>query len=261
MKYLKTYKLFESIGFTESDIKDVFEPYINWDLIRDAQDMSLEYLDEGMKFNLEITYDDKYYIYYMRFSNDENFSEWKIGMMNDLTEGLYELEPIDKSKLIYQFYLTKDGLYNKSADEELESRIKEAYPNENVNDYSLRNVARSLDESIVMSESNSDIVEDVKDIIIDIADEGVEVNVKEHNDPYMSNRIGLQKVISVHIGNNIKPFDPKICIEPFMTLKSFLGEKGYSYFSGGTKYTTFESKIDSLSKGGNLLFLTILFAK
>lgn len=134
MKYLKTYKLFESTGFTESDIKDVFESYINWDLIRDAQDMSLEYLDEGMKFNLEITYDD-YYIYYMRFSNDANLSEWKIGMMNDLTEGPYELEPIDKSKLIYQFYLTKDGLYNKSANEELESRIKEAYPNENVNKY------------------------------------------------------------------------------------------------------------------------------
>lgn len=36
MRYLKTYKLFESIGFTESDIKDVFESYINWDLIRDA---------------------------------------------------------------------------------------------------------------------------------------------------------------------------------------------------------------------------------
>ena len=134
MKYLKTYKLFESNKPTGLDINDVFEPYINWNLIDDAKDMSLEYLDEDMVLFLDIIYDDKYEIYYMSFSSYVNFSRWRRSYLTE--DSLYKLKPIDKSKLIYQFYLTnKYGLYDISASKELVSRIKEAYPNENVDIY------------------------------------------------------------------------------------------------------------------------------
>jgi len=127
VKYLKTYKLFESNGSTESELKDLFEPYINWDLIEDAKDMSLEYLDEGMRLFLEIAYDYKYYIYYMGFSNYENFSEWTTYFLTK--DSLYKIKPIDKSKVRYLFRL--NGSYN-NFEEELVSRIKEAYPNEKI---------------------------------------------------------------------------------------------------------------------------------
>jgi len=135
MKYLKSYKLFELqiSGFEESDIKSVFEPYINWNLVRDVEEMSLEYIDNDMILNLEITYDKKYYIYFMRYDHSGSNGGWMIGSFNSLTEGPYELEPIDKSKMVYQFYLTKDEMIQKEADNELESRIKEAYPDENIN--------------------------------------------------------------------------------------------------------------------------------
>jgi hypothetical protein len=39
---------------------------------------------------------------------------------------------------IDQFYLVDElGLYSKEEDKELESRIKEAYPNENINPYAI----------------------------------------------------------------------------------------------------------------------------
>jgi len=143
MRYLKSYKIFES--FEESDIQDVFEPYINWELVRDVQEMALEYIDEGMILNLEISYGKylsvskpPFYIYHMTYNHDGVKRTWKPESFNNLTEGPYELDPIDKSEMVYQFYLVDElGLYSKEEDKELESRIKEAYPNENINPYAI----------------------------------------------------------------------------------------------------------------------------
>lgn len=137
MKYLKIFnetlesKVFELqiSGFEESDIQDVFEPYINFELIKDAQDMSLDYIDDGMTLNLEITYDDIYYFYYMRYNHSGPVSSWMVGFVNNLTEGPYELEPIDKSKIVYLFYFNgSDRKIKQEANNELESRLREAYP-------------------------------------------------------------------------------------------------------------------------------------
>ena len=142
MRYLKSYKIFES--FEESDIQDVFEPYINWELVRDVQEMALEYIDGGMILNLEITYGKyesvlkpPFYIYHMQYNHNSIKRTWKISGLESLTEGPYELEPIDKSEMVYQFYLVDEntGLYCSDEDKELESRIKEAYPNEIINPY------------------------------------------------------------------------------------------------------------------------------
>lgn len=144
MRYLKSYKIFES--FEESDVQDVFEPYINWELVRDVQEMSLEYIDGGMILNLEITYGKyesvlkpPFYIYHMQYNHNSIKRTWKISGLETLTEGPYELEPIDKSEMVYQFYLVDEntGLYCSDEDKELESRIKEAYPNEIVNPYAI----------------------------------------------------------------------------------------------------------------------------
>ena len=142
MRYIKSYKIFES--FEESDVQDVFEPYINWELVRDVQEMSLEYIDGGMILNLEITYGKyesvlkpPFYIYHMQYNHNSIKRTWKISGLESLTEGPYELEPIDKSEMVYQFYLVDEntGLYCSDEDKELESRIKEAYPNEIINPY------------------------------------------------------------------------------------------------------------------------------
>ena len=143
MRYLKSYKIFES--FEESDVQEVFEPYINWELVRDVQEMALEYIDGGMILNLEITYGKyesvlkpPFYIYHMTYNHDGVKGTWKPESFNNLTEGPYELDPIDKIEMVYQFYLVNErGLYSKEEDKELESRIKEAYPNENINLYTI----------------------------------------------------------------------------------------------------------------------------
>jgi len=143
MRYLKSYKIFES--FEESDVQEVFEPYINWELVRDVQEMSLEYIDGGMILNLEISYGKyesvlkpPFYIYHMTYNHDGIKRTWKPESFNTLTEGPYELEPIGKSEMVYQFYLVNErGLYSKEEDKELESRIKEAHPNENINPYTI----------------------------------------------------------------------------------------------------------------------------
>jgi hypothetical protein len=182
MKYLKSYKLFELqiSGFEESDIKSVFESCINWNLVRDVEEMSLDYIDNDMILNLEITYDKKYYIYFMRYDHSGSKSDWMTGSFNSLTEGPYELEPIDKTKIVYQFYLTKDEMIQKEADNELESRIKEAYPNENINPrLSFADVADEMIHSLFVGESiyESPLVIELKDMALELTDMGYNVQI------------------------------------------------------------------------------------
>ncbi len=177
MKYLKNYKLFEFqiSRFDESDVNDVFEAYINWKLIEDAKDMALEYIDDGMSLGVEISYIN-HYVYHIRYNHKETYSEWISDSFNNLTEGPYELEPIDRNKIIYQFYLEKDdGMIDKESDKELELRVKEAYPDENINprysfsdmvDESIKseNVRKEALRNYNLFESVSDIMSDIKDI-------------------------------------------------------------------------------------------------
>lgn len=128
MKYLKKYKLFER--FEESDTQNVFEPYVNWDMIETLKDMSLEYLDEGMTLTLEIIYLDKSF-YFMKYNHEKLNSSWNC-TFDDLTEGPYELEPIKPNYITYKFYLIKIGKTTVKSGHELRSRMKEAYPNENI---------------------------------------------------------------------------------------------------------------------------------
>lgn len=108
------------------------------------------------------------------------------------------------------------------------------------------------------SYSDEDIIRDCKDIFIDLIQEGIRIFV----DVSLVSRNGeTYELIDILIGNNRNSFDPKICIDPLIHLNSFLNEKGYSYFSNGTVFTTFKSKINNLNEGGRLLLLGIQFKK
>lgn len=136
MKYLKKYKLFER--FEESDTQNVFEPYVNWDMIETLKDMSLEYLDDGMTLKLEIIYLNQFIaydfdrsFYFMKYNHGKLNSSWNC-TFDDLTEGPYELEPIKPNYITYKFYLIKIGEITVKSTHELRSRMKDAYPNENI---------------------------------------------------------------------------------------------------------------------------------
>ena len=49
MKYLKPYKIFESESYLDNES-------INWDLINDAKDLALDYLDGGLELEYKIDY-------------------------------------------------------------------------------------------------------------------------------------------------------------------------------------------------------------
>lgn len=179
MKHLKSYKLFELqiSGFDESDVKDVFESYINWNLIEDTKNMSLEYIDEGMSLGVEISYIN-HYVYYIRYDHTGIYNEWEPGSFNNLTEGPYELEPIDRNKIIYQFYLEKNGMIEKESDKELELRVKEAYPDENINPkYSFSDIADKLVNESIKSPNINDYL-DLLHILQDDVFDSWNINAK-----------------------------------------------------------------------------------
>lgn len=99
-------------------------------MIETLKDMSLEYLDEGMTLTLEIIYLDKSF-YFMKYNHEKLNSSWNC-TFDDLTEGPYELEPIKPNYITYKFYLIKIGETTVKSGHELRSRMKDAYPNENI---------------------------------------------------------------------------------------------------------------------------------
>lgn len=229
MKHLKTYKIFELqiSGFDESDIKDVFEPYINWNLVRDVEEMSLEYIDDGMMLSLEVTYDKSYYIYHMRYDHSGSTSAWMTGSFNDLTEGPYELEPIDKTKMVYQFYLTKNDMIQKEADNELESRIKESYPNENINPrYSFSDVVDNI-----IGESIYEVPQiiELKEMALELTDMGYNVQIFKDNPRQSSKSSNVDfdvRVIITHRDN----FTMNSDVRDFLfRATNFMEENGYTF--------------------------------
>lgn len=129
MKHITKYKVFES----ESHIDE-----IDFDMINDAKDMALEYLDMGYTLEIDVccgiientvNVDKKRYdpnphskgiIYSLKYSHDEEKTKW------------YK-ETGDYNLIMYYFiiYKEKEGEYTENSDKSFEivSRIMEAYPN------------------------------------------------------------------------------------------------------------------------------------
>ena len=143
MKHIKTYKLYEDVLNSE-EVSSLFKPMIDWDLISDVKDMSLEYLDNNMILVISIKtcistpslvngYGYKS-IYLERFSHQKDSSGW-----SSITNIFDIKEVVGKNDLVYIFQLTTDNPKSKyyasiipDETKELVDRIKEYYPNYNI---------------------------------------------------------------------------------------------------------------------------------
>lgn len=135
MKYLKTY---ESLNEKEMIIKEL-SSQVNFKLVSDIKDMSLEYLDEDLTLRLEIIYiekgdyEKKHHVYSQDFSHDpdENCEFWHINQtinyIGDDVEFIYDVSLWVSNE--EEEYVREDET------DELVNRVKKAYPNEKI--YSL----------------------------------------------------------------------------------------------------------------------------
>lgn len=117
MKYIRSIN--ELNELIESEINEL----INWDLINDTKDMSLEYIDEGYTL---------YILIYKGFSYKYELIA-EISYNHDINSIEYDNLPSNNNKLIYNIYIGKHrtSSYPKYTFE-LRDRIKEAYPNESI---------------------------------------------------------------------------------------------------------------------------------
>lgn len=117
MRYIKLYE-------------SIYEVAINMNLINDAKDMALEYLDEGMNLNLLVFANSckwvdtigigSIWIYEVRFSHTRDISK--------------PCNPNSKLKeddhILYSATIYKSNILQKKETLELIRRLKRAYPNE-----------------------------------------------------------------------------------------------------------------------------------
>lgn len=136
MKYIKNFN--ESIS--SEDTKEVFEPYIDWNMIYDIKDMSLEYLDEGYDLEIFVFYK-HFYIYWLRYNHNEDYKYWYptsslYRLFSSDVVSVYDLEPIDENKISYKISIA-GGLFTRANMHyrDLMDRIKIAYPNISIHNY------------------------------------------------------------------------------------------------------------------------------
>ena len=167
MKYLK--RINEKFSITE--IKDFYTPLINWDLILDAKDMALEYIDKEMTLNLTILSGSDW-IYSLKFDHELDESKWYSYILK-----------LNSEDLTYFLQLWSPGLLYEIGDEiEFVSRMKQAYPNENIKRVGVKlNVKVGLTggdiKSIYTSWINWEMIQDIKDMALEYIDMNMELNI------------------------------------------------------------------------------------
>lgn len=142
-------KLFENgptSRLSERDVMSYFKDQINWDMIENIKDMSLEYLDDGFNLKIFIMFRPMNHwsmndIYSLTYSHDKNFCKSKYVSLSIPCYLYYDKD----NKIIHDFWESGEIFYNcvlykttsnpemeKRYTMELKNRIKDAYPNENV---------------------------------------------------------------------------------------------------------------------------------
>ena len=101
MKYVKLYEDFE-INETEELFKDI----INFNLIQEAKDMSLDYLDDGLTLYIGILYLDEY-LYVERFSHQIDSKKWYNSNEDNIDYIVSDY--VSENDLTYRFLLIDDG--------------------------------------------------------------------------------------------------------------------------------------------------------
>ena len=132
MKYLK---LYEGWIKGEVSLKDMFSPYIDWEFIKDAEDMSLEYLDRGLYLSLFVYYESKplYAVYYANYKEVNPF--W---FQIFISDG----HVLDKNNIKYNVSILNADPENNDRpgyasicieeSNELGDRLKSAYPDKKI---------------------------------------------------------------------------------------------------------------------------------
>lgn len=119
-------------------VEELISPLLNWNMIEDIKEMSLEYLDENFNLNIKI-YESTTGIWFMslKYGHTKNDISWP---RRDHLEGVTSwlrlkkmIQNGDNISLIYNVFLKRQGDYgefNKQYTKELQNRVRLAYPNE-----------------------------------------------------------------------------------------------------------------------------------
>lgn len=137
MKYIKTYEALEVGNLVRAELAR----HINWRMIEDVKDMSLEYLDDGFYLRFVIVLENAAHnlnkIYTIVHSHNARnvVNRWETSKLS-----LGAIENItDDIKIIYNVTLHKnsDNGLNLARTKALVSRASEAYPHDNFESYGL----------------------------------------------------------------------------------------------------------------------------
>lgn len=132
MKYIKVFEEYKFIKVTKL-VEDYLSKLINWDMIKDIKDMSLEYLDEGYELMIWIynnSGNEHQLVYFIGFSHSDCEEEWQ-----DL-DHIFKLGDETEYRIRFRRH---NGVVicdmNDIGMKEFNDRIKAAYPNENIKCY------------------------------------------------------------------------------------------------------------------------------
>lgn len=152
MKYLK---LYEEINYHEEgyymdseEVERIFTPMINWNLINDVKDMSLELIDWGYYLTIFVYRDGGSELYKLNFDHTHNETKWfelhgyRNAYLQPNQDISYRISLDTDPDFDWQMYL-KNKYFNsnffinkKENDmEDLLGRVRETYPNEKIGKY------------------------------------------------------------------------------------------------------------------------------
>lgn len=165
MKHLKP--------FFESKLDPKFKPHINWDLVNDVKDMSLEYLDSGnATLIIDFYYENKWF-YGLKFNHSGERGDY-------VTYNVLIPHNLKDNKISYKIYLvTTSNLQNSMEEQlvrmcdtkELISRIREAYPEEIIKTC-IMNESFVNESKVVHGVVEDRITKECNDILLEITDLG-----------------------------------------------------------------------------------------
>lgn len=113
------------------------------------------------------------------------------------------------------------------------------------------------------SHVEDDILETIRDIFMEMTDDGVNVDIKtsiQRIVPHwtMKHNFEVQYTIRILFSGKFKPV---YYIESFDHLNNFLEHEGWEYSSNGTPYKTYSEKRESLKSDSTLSLLEIKYIK
>ena len=130
MKYLKTYESsLDSITF--DSIKEELTGLVNWELIQDAEDASLDYIDIGDTLYIYVSYGLRYF-YSIEFNHSVNKNEWRRAIANWMV--FNTTDKLKSDMISYVINLSKSSKHDidyRNGDE-LRNLLSEMYPDEKI---------------------------------------------------------------------------------------------------------------------------------